>query len=51
MSNFLCVEAYFPILKWRFRHKIKWLCRTALSQFSHQSTQTVIVELEMIASQ
>jgi len=29
MSNFLCVEAYFAVLKWRFFHKIIFLSRTA----------------------
>jgi len=38
MSNFLCVEAYFAVLKWRFLLKIKWLSRTAVSQFSHLRT-------------
>jgi len=30
-----CVEAYFAVLKRRFLHNIKWLSRTAVSQFSH----------------
>ena len=29
----------------RFLYKIKWLSQTAVSQFSHLSTQTVVVEL------
>jgi len=45
MSNFLCVEAYFAVPKWRFLHKINLLSQTAVSQFWHLSTQTVGVEL------
>ena len=45
MLNFLRVEAYVAVPKWRFLHKIKWLSRTAVSQFLHLSTQTVVVEL------
>jgi len=44
MSNFLCVKAYFAVPMWRFLHKIKWLSRTAVSQFSHLSNQNVVVD-------
>jgi len=49
-SKYLCRTFYVSkhILRSRsgvFFHKIKWLSRTAVSQFSHLSTQTVVVDL------
>jgi len=45
LSNFLIGEAYFAVTRWHFLHRFKGLSRTAVSQFLHLSTQTVVVEL------
>jgi len=44
LSNFLSVKVYCAVLRWRFLHKIKGLSGTAVFQFTHLSTQTVVVE-------
>jgi len=50
-SKYLCRTFYvskhiiFAVPKWSFLHKINWLSRTAVSQFSHLSTRTMVVML------